>query len=41
LKTVLVRQDTGVADIRVLLTDKTIAQLPVPEEGWYLARDTD
>jgi len=36
-----VRQDTGVADIRVLLTDKTVAQLPVPEEGWYLARDTE
>jgi hypothetical protein len=41
LKTVLVRQDTGMADIRVLLTDKTIAQLPAPEDGWYLARDTE
>jgi site-specific recombinase XerD len=28
-------------DVRVLLTDKTIAQLPAPEEGWYLARDTE
>lgn len=26
-------------DIRVLLTDKTIGQLPVPNDGWYLARD--
>jgi len=23
------------------LTDKTIAQLPAPKEGWYLARDTE
>ncbi len=29
------------ADIRILLTDKAIAQLPVPEDGWYLARDTE
>jgi integrase len=29
------------ADIRILLTDKTIAQLPAPEDGWYLARDTE
>lgn len=27
-------------DVRILLTDKTIAQLPVPKDGWYLARDT-
>ena len=29
------------ADIRLLLTDKAIAQLPAPDEGWYLARDTE
>src|SRR3954466_1760686 len=29
------------ADIRILLTDKTIAQLPCPNDGWYLARDTE
>jgi integrase len=29
------------ADIRILLTDKTIAQLPAPNDGWYLARDTE
>jgi len=29
------------ADIRILLTDKTIAQLPPPKDGWYLARDTE
>ncbi|MET4210121.1 integrase family protein [Bradyrhizobium sp. LA2.1] len=29
------------ADIRILLTDKTIAQLPTPKDGWYLARDTE
>src|SRR5260221_8489783 len=29
------------ADIRILLTDKTIAQLPVPKDGWYLARDAE
>jgi hypothetical protein len=29
------------ADIRILLTDKTIAQLPNPDDGWYLARDTE
>jgi site-specific recombinase XerD len=28
-------------DIRVLLTDKTIAQLHTPKDGWYLARDTE
>src|SRR5271154_4503425 len=29
------------ADVRTLLTDKTIAQLPSPDDGWYLARDTE
>ena len=29
------------ADIRILLTDKTIAQLPNPNDGWYLARDKE
>ncbi len=29
------------ADVRILLTDKAIARLPVPKEGWYLARDTE
>jgi len=29
------------ADIRILLTDKAIAQLPKPTDGWYLARDTE
>ena len=29
------------ADIRLLLTDKAIAQLPGPDDGWYLARDTE
>lgn len=29
------------ADIRILLTDKTIAQLPNPNDGWHLARDTE
>jgi site-specific recombinase XerD len=29
------------ADIRTLLTDKTIAQLPAADDGWYLARDTE
>ena len=29
------------ADIRITLTDKTIAQLPAPDDGWYLARDTE
>jgi integrase len=28
-------------DIRISLTDKTIAQLPAPKDGWYLARDTE
>ncbi|WGR93199.1 integrase family protein [Bradyrhizobium sp. ISRA443] len=26
---------------RILLSDKTIAQLPTPKDGWYLARDTE
>jgi integrase len=30
-----------VPDIRVLLTDKAIGQLPVPNDGWYLARDSE
>jgi hypothetical protein len=29
------------ADIRILLTDKAIAQLPTPKDGWSLARDTE
>ena len=29
------------ADVRILLTDKAIARLPVPKEGWYLARDAE
>lgn len=29
------------ADIRLLLTDKAIALLPAPKEGWYLARDAE
>jgi hypothetical protein len=29
------------ADVRILLTDKTIARLPAPKDGWYLARDTE
>lgn len=29
------------ADIRLLLNDKAIARLPIPESGWYLARDTE
>jgi len=29
------------ADIRILLTDKMIAQLPTPKDGWYLVRDTE
>ena len=29
------------ADVRLLLTDKEIARLPTPTEGWYLARDTE
>jgi integrase len=28
-------------DIRIVLTDKSIAQLPSPKDGWYLARDTE
>lgn len=28
-------------DIRIALNDKAIAQLPAPEDGWYLARDTE
>jgi site-specific recombinase XerD len=41
LKTVLVAWIPLMADIRILLTDKTIAQLPNPNDGWYLARDTE
>lgn len=29
------------ADVRILLTDKAIARLPTPKQGWYLARDTE
>jgi integrase len=29
------------ADVRLLLTDKAIVQLPAPDDGWYLARDTE
>jgi Arm DNA-binding domain len=29
------------SDVRILLTDKAIAQLPAPNDGWYLARDTE
>jgi hypothetical protein len=28
-------------DIRLLLTDRAIVQLPAPDDGWYLARDTE
>jgi hypothetical protein len=28
-------------DIRIPLTDKSIALLPTPDDGWYLARDTE
>ena len=28
-------------DIRMLLSDKAIARLPAPKDGWYLARDTE
>src|SRR3954454_14906842 len=28
-------------DLRISLTDKSIAQLPAPKDGWYLARDTE
>jgi integrase len=28
-------------DIRIPLSDKTIAQLPTSKDGWYLARDTE
>ncbi|MCK1462979.1 integrase family protein [Bradyrhizobium sp. 2] len=28
-------------DIRIALSDKAIAQLPTPKDGWYLARDTE
>jgi hypothetical protein len=27
-----------VIDVRILLTDKPIARLPAPKDGWYLAR---
>ena len=29
------------ADVRILLTDKAIARLPAPKDGWYLTRDTE
>jgi site-specific recombinase XerD len=29
------------ADVRILLTDKAIARLPTPKDGWCLARDTE
>ena len=29
------------AGVRVHLTDKEVSHLPIPEEGWYLARDAD
>ena len=29
------------AGVRILLTDEAIAQLPAPNDGWYLARDTE
>ena len=29
------------ADVRIPLTDKAIARLPAPKDGWYLARDTE
>jgi len=32
---------TAIADIRILLSDKAIAHLPAPKDGWYLARDTE
>ena len=28
-------------DFRIRLTDKTIARMPIPDDGWYLARDTE
>jgi hypothetical protein len=28
-------------ELRISLTDKAIAQLPAPKDGWYLARDTE
>jgi hypothetical protein len=31
----------AVADVRILLNDKAIVQLPTPKEGWYLARNTE
>jgi integrase len=40
-KTVLVRLLSHMSDIRIPLSDKTIAQLPTPADGWYLARDTE
>lgn len=42
LKTVLAAVDScNMTDIRISLTDKAIAQLPAPKEGWYLARDKE
>lgn len=29
------------ADLRIPLTDRNVANLPFPASGWYLARDTD
>src|SRR5450432_3828204 len=31
----------AMADVRILLTDKAIARLSTPKDGWYLARDTE
>jgi hypothetical protein len=41
LKTVLVNLLPPMNDIRMPLSDKSIAQLPTPKDGWYLARDTE
>jgi len=41
LKTVLAVHAAPMTDIRIALSDKAIAQLPTPEDGWYLARDTE
>jgi hypothetical protein len=32
---------SNMAGVRILLTDKTIAQLLAPDGGWHLARDTE
>jgi integrase len=34
-------RNVPMADIRLLLTDKVISALAAPEDGWYLARDTE